>query len=219
MSSRFLLPTLFLLVFHTGILKTFAQQEIDFTALAEPSFANRLALTDEQRAAVARILDERVRALVAAKLGERPQVLSASNKKLEELLTDEQKATFAALVAGGKLRFNFRQRGFVQRTVTSWFIASFSLGLSDVEFLRLRDVYARVISKSGVIFKGYADNPNNISPSEKKNTKDDYDTIIEEFTNQVKQTIGVENYNLLVSMTDNKRDGSMMRFRRGRRIQ
>ena len=118
-----------------------------------------------------------------------------------------------------EMRFNFRQRGFVQRTVTSWFIASFSLELSDVEFLRLRDVYARVIGKSGVIFKGYADNPNNISPSEKKNTKDDYDTIIEEFTNQVKQTIGVENYNLLVSMTDNKRDGSMMRFRSGRRLQ
>ena len=118
-----------------------------------------------------------------------------------------------------EVRFNFRQRNFVQRTVTSWFIASFSLGLSDEEFLRLRDVYARVISKSGVIFKGYADNPNNISPSEKKNTKDDYDTIIEEFTNQVKQTIGVEKYNLLVSMTDDKRDGSMMRFRRGRRMQ
>jgi type II secretory pathway component GspD/PulD (secretin) len=127
MSSRFLLPTLFLLVFHTGILKTFAQQEIDFTALAEPSFANRLALTDEQRAAVARILDERVRALVAAKPGERPQVLSASNKKLEELLTDEQKATFAALVAGGKLRFNFRQQKWPD--VLDWFARQSELSL------------------------------------------------------------------------------------------
>ena len=118
-----------------------------------------------------------------------------------------------------EVRFNFRQRNFVQRTVTSWFIASFSLDISDEEFLRLRDVYARVISKSGVIFKGYADNPNNISPSEKKNTKGEYETIVEEFTNQVKQTIGVEKYNLLVSMTDDKRDGSMMRFRRGRRVE
>ena len=148
-------------------------------------------------------------------------LIAGSIGNAEEEHVDRKDREFSRIrkEVSSEIRFNYRQRNFVQQTVTSWFIASFSLDLSDEEFLRLRDVYARVISKSGVIFKGYADNPNNISPSEKKNTKGEYDAIVEEFTEQVKQTIGTEKYNLLVSMTDNKRDGSMMRFRRGRRVQ
>ena len=58
-----------------------AQPNVDYTTLTEPEIANRLALSDEQRAAAARILDERVRALVEAEADQRAGIIADSNKK------------------------------------------------------------------------------------------------------------------------------------------
>ena len=91
MSARTTWLVVFVLLFQALLSRQLPAQEeeVDYTALAEPAFANRLALTDEQRAAVAQILDERVQKLVTAKPDERRQILSASNQKLKQLLTDE----------------------------------------------------------------------------------------------------------------------------------
>jgi type II secretory pathway component GspD/PulD (secretin) len=102
-------------------------QPVDYTVLAEPTFANRLALTDQQRAAVAQILDERVTALVAAKAGERAEIVAASNQRLAELLTDAQKASLGDLSRGGTLRFNFRQEKWA--SVLDWFSRQSELSL------------------------------------------------------------------------------------------
>ena len=127
MSARPIQIVLLALTWQTLGLGVVAQEVSDYTALAEPAFANRLGLTDEQRAAVAKILDQRVQKLVAAEPDERPQVLAESNKMLEQLLSDEQQAAFAALVAGGKLRFNFRQQKWPD--VLDWFARQGELSL------------------------------------------------------------------------------------------
>lgn len=127
MPTRPMLLVLFALTLQTLSLGLVAQEKLDYTALAEPAFANPLGLTDEQRAAVAVILDQRVQKLVAAKPDERPLVLAESNKLLEQLLNDEQKAAFAALVTGGKLRFNFRQQKWPE--VLDWFARQGELSL------------------------------------------------------------------------------------------
>jgi type II secretory pathway component GspD/PulD (secretin)/predicted RNA-binding protein with PUA-like domain len=107
--------------------KVTALKNVDYTVLAEPAIANRLALTDEQRAAVAANLDERLRKLVAAPAAERRQILADSNKKLDALLTNEQKATLAGVLTGGKLRFNFRQQKWPD--VLDWFARQADLAL------------------------------------------------------------------------------------------
>ena len=96
-----------------------AEKPVDYTVLAEPGFANRLGLTDQQRAAVAKILDERVTALVASQANERAAILAASNQRLAELLTDEQKAALGTATKRGALRFNFRQEKWA--SVLDWF--------------------------------------------------------------------------------------------------
>ncbi|HJN09335.1 MAG TPA: secretin N-terminal domain-containing protein [Pirellulaceae bacterium] len=127
MPARCTLLLTYVLVSQAVVLAARGQEEVDYTALAEPAFANRLALTDDQRAAIAKQLDERVQKLVAAKPDERPKVLAESNQKLEQLLSDEQRAAFAALVAGGKLRFNFRQQKWPD--VLDWFARQSDLSL------------------------------------------------------------------------------------------
>ncbi|MCH7751290.1 MAG: hypothetical protein IH898_03925, partial [Planctomycetes bacterium] len=76
---------------------------------------------------IATILDERVNALVNAAADERPRVLDDSNKKLASVLSEDQKQTFAALVEGGKLRFNFRQQDWPD--VLDWFARQADLSL------------------------------------------------------------------------------------------
>ena len=125
-----LIATFVLLLTPLGYPRLLAEGDVvdlDYTALAEPTYANRLALTDEQRAAVAKILQERVQALVAAKPDERAQVLANSNKRLVQLLTADQQATFSTLVGGGKLHFNFRQQKWPE--VLDWFAGQADLAL------------------------------------------------------------------------------------------
>ena len=109
-----------------------AQQTLDYTALGDPAWAQRLLLSDAQREEVANILDERRAAVVTAKPEERATVFSTANQKLAALLTDKQKLTFSELVAGGKLRFNFRGESWNE--VLDWFAgqAGLALVMNDV---------------------------------------------------------------------------------------
>ena len=108
MFARSMLSVLFLLAFLSGTLQTSAEQITDYSALVEPSYADRLALTDEQRVAIAKVLDERFAAMATAAPDERPQVLLEWNNRLENLLTEEQKSVFVSLLGQSKLRFDFR---------------------------------------------------------------------------------------------------------------
>ena len=110
-----------------GHMQLSAQEVVDYTALGEPSFAQRLSLSDEQIAQVARILDERRNAIVTAQAEERQQVFQAANDQLAALLTDNQKQAFALLVAGGKLRFSFQDEPWPQ--VLEWVAGQANLAL------------------------------------------------------------------------------------------
>ena len=92
---------------------------VDYTALATPAIAERLMLTDEQRVAAAKLLDDRINELSAAVPADRTKVLDAYNTKLAAILTDAQKEQFASIMAVGKLRFNFRQQSWPD--VLEWF--------------------------------------------------------------------------------------------------
>ncbi|MBM4000804.1 MAG: hypothetical protein FJ297_14910 [Planctomycetes bacterium] len=100
---------------------------VDYSVLSEPGIANRLGLTDEQRASVATILDARLQKLITAKAEERPAILAESNTALAQLLSDEQKTTLTGLLAAGKLRFNFRQQKWPD--VLDWFARQGDLSL------------------------------------------------------------------------------------------
>ena len=114
--STFLL-LLALLLSHA---QSFAQQSlVDYTALGSPAYAQSLRLSDEQIVQVARILDERRTAVIAAKPEDRPAVFNSANQKLADLLTDKQKRTFQELVSGGRLRFSFREEPWPN--VLEWF--------------------------------------------------------------------------------------------------
>ena len=123
--SKWLLAILY--IFFGPAAYVCAQPNVDYTTLTEPEIANRLALSDEQRAASARILDERVRALVEAEADQRAGIIADSNKKLSELLTDEQRTVLEGMSTAGKLRFNFRQQKWPD--VLDWFSGQAELAL------------------------------------------------------------------------------------------
>ncbi|MEZ6099161.1 MAG: secretin N-terminal domain-containing protein [Pirellulaceae bacterium] len=100
---------------------------VDYTALATPAIAERLMLTDEQRVAAAKLLDDRINELSAAVPADRTKVLDAYNTKLAAILTDAQKEQFASIMAVGKLRFNFRQQSWPD--VLEWFARQADLSL------------------------------------------------------------------------------------------
>ena len=99
----------------------------DYTALGVPSYAQTLGLSDQQVAEVARILDERRNAIVTADPDDRSGIIAAANRQLESLLTQPQKQNFAELVAGGKLRFSFRNEPWDD--VLHWFAVQADLAL------------------------------------------------------------------------------------------
>ena len=108
--------------------QSFAQQSlVDYTALGSPAYAQSLRLSDEQIVQVARILDERRTAVIAAKPEDRPAVFNSANQKLADLLTDKQKRTFQELVSGGRLRFSFREEPWPN--VLEWFAGQADLAL------------------------------------------------------------------------------------------
>lgn len=109
-----------------GPLTLRGQEIVDYTALGQPDYAQRLGLSDEQIARIAVVLDERLKAL-AEKPDDRESVFRSANQQLEGLLSTAQKQMFAELVAGGKLRFNFREETWAE--VLDWFAGQASLSL------------------------------------------------------------------------------------------
>ncbi|MFT5299398.1 MAG: hypothetical protein ACI814_000171, partial [Mariniblastus sp.] len=91
----------------------------DFTRLSQPSTAAKLGLTDNQRSTIVSLLTDRINELAAAKPNARAAIRKANSEALAAVLTDPQKQQFAALVIGGKLRFNFR--GEKWGNVLNWF--------------------------------------------------------------------------------------------------
>ena len=99
----------------------------DYSTLGQPAVAAQLQLTDRQRAAVARLLDERVKELVAAPPADRESVLARSNQLLADVLTDPQREAWANAAQVIKLQFNFREQPWPD--VLDWFARQGDLSL------------------------------------------------------------------------------------------
>lgn len=84
-----------------------------YTLLAQPAMADRLKLSDEQRAKVASLLAERREAVAKATEADRAKVLEENEKKLAEILSDAQRADLAKIPPEPLLRFNFRFQRWV----------------------------------------------------------------------------------------------------------
>jgi len=103
-----------------------------FARLAEPEIADRLDLSDEQRARVATIIGRRTEALETAADDQRRVILEASETELAALLDDDQLARWVAIAnevtrQDVKLRFNFRFAPWAD--VLSWFAEQAGLSL------------------------------------------------------------------------------------------
>ena len=72
-----------------------AAANIDYSILGQPANAAKANLTDEQRAKITEILDQRVSDLVAAEPGDREAIVAKSNADIEALLSAEQKQALA----------------------------------------------------------------------------------------------------------------------------
>jgi type II secretory pathway component GspD/PulD (secretin) len=84
-----------------------------YTLLARPAVADRLKLSDEQRAKVALLLAERRESLEKATEADRAKVLEQSEKKLGEVLSDAQRADFTKIPPEPLLKFKFRFQRWV----------------------------------------------------------------------------------------------------------
>ncbi|WP_413430825.1 secretin N-terminal domain-containing protein [Crateriforma spongiae] len=104
-----------------------AQQGTDYSLLAQPTYADRLKLTDQQRAKIAEILDQRVSELVKVASDRRDDVVKDSNARLAAVLTPEQRAAFDNVHQSGKIQFNFR--GQPWSSVLQWFADQADLSL------------------------------------------------------------------------------------------
>jgi len=98
----------------------------DYARLAEPRIADALQLSDEQRAKLAGLLDERTQALAAPE-AERAKRLEEVGGKLAALLNDEQRARFAQLASEPRLKFSFRFQRWAD--VLQWFAEQADLSL------------------------------------------------------------------------------------------
>ena len=88
-------------------------QEVSYTLLAHPSVAERLKLTEQQRAKVAELVAERSAALAKAAEPDRAKTIDASEEKLAGVLTDEQLADWVKAPPEPLLRFNYRFQRWV----------------------------------------------------------------------------------------------------------
>ncbi len=103
-----------------------------FARLAEPDVADRLGLSEEQRAQIDSILARRTEALETAADDQRRAILETSEAELAALLDDDQLARWVALAdevvnQAVKLRFNFRFAPWAD--VLSWFAEQAGLSL------------------------------------------------------------------------------------------
>ena len=101
--------------------------DFDYSRLAHPEIADQLELSDEQRASVARLLNERAEAIVGAADDQRAGVIKASDAQIAALLNDDQRAQLVTLTTTQKLRFNFRDQKWVD--VLDWFALQAGLTL------------------------------------------------------------------------------------------
>jgi len=101
--------------------------DFDYTRLAHPSVAEQLELTDQQRAQVARIINQRATRLAAASPQERQTILQQANQELATLLTPEQLVELTSLSGDQSLRFNFRGQPWAD--VLDWFARQADLSL------------------------------------------------------------------------------------------
>jgi len=90
-----------------------AKATASYTLLARPATADRLKLSDEQRAKIAALLAERREGVSKAAEADRAKVIEENEKKLAAVLTEEQKAEFARIPPEPLLRFKFRFQRWV----------------------------------------------------------------------------------------------------------
>ncbi|MCP5114686.1 MAG: hypothetical protein GY953_27980, partial [bacterium] len=100
---------------------------LELTRLAEPALAERLGMTDEQRAAVAALLTARTTAAAEADTAEKANALQENDAKLAAVLTKEQLAQFKKLKPEPRLRFQFRFERWAD--VLEWFAEQAELSL------------------------------------------------------------------------------------------
>ncbi|MFO7901534.1 MAG: secretin N-terminal domain-containing protein, partial [Pirellulaceae bacterium] len=101
--------------------------DFNYASLAHPSIADQLELTDEQRAAVAKVVNQRATKLASAAPEERQEVLETADRQLAAILTPEQLEQLSALTVEHKLRFNFREQEWAD--VLDWFARQAGLAL------------------------------------------------------------------------------------------
>lgn len=88
-------------------------QPASYALLAHPSIAERLKLTDQQRAKVAELMTERSEAMAKAGSKDRAKVLEECEAKLAGVLTDEQRSQWSKTPPEPLLRFNYRFQRWV----------------------------------------------------------------------------------------------------------
>ncbi len=90
-----------------------AKPPASYTLLARPAMADRLKLSEEQRAKIAALLAQRREELSKAAEADRAKVIEENEKKLAEVLTEEQRLQFAQTPPEPLLRFKFRFQRWV----------------------------------------------------------------------------------------------------------
>lgn len=100
---------------------------IDYSQLADASVAERLELTDVQRAEVTRLLDDLAQRLAAAPRDQWPSVRGEIQQQLAAVLTELQRTQFNELRGQTRLRFNFRDQNWTE--VLNWFARQADLSL------------------------------------------------------------------------------------------
>lgn len=98
-----------------------------YTLLARPAYAERIKLTDAQKAQVAAILAERAELLAKTPEAHRPGVVAQIEQKLAGVLTDEQRAQWLQVPPEPLLRFNFRYQKWID--VLEWLAKQAELSL------------------------------------------------------------------------------------------
>ena len=95
-------------------------QANDITRLIHPDVADKLSLTDAQRAEIQKNIQEKATAVAAAtELAEKAKIAAEFDQKALTQLTDEQRALFANLEPLKKLKFQFRDMKWDE--VLAWF--------------------------------------------------------------------------------------------------
>lgn len=110
-----------------------------FVALIDPAIAKQLGLTEAQSTKIRKIVAERAESLRDAPEAQRPEILATAEANLSAVLTDDQRAAWARMIAAGKLRpaattpaerklrFSFRFQPWSD--VLSWFADQAGLSL------------------------------------------------------------------------------------------